>query len=117
MSALYELGFRNPEFDNYRDLSLHEAEDTAREEYRQAVRDMGSSGYDLVWPDHVDDVSEWLHTLSDDEAMEHTEEAHERGVMAVVNHDFPHFWGNLVSRGEAKLPTSDTMFLRLEEED
>lgn len=59
-----------------------------KKEVRQSVVDMGSDGYDLIWPEHIvqtyDDIEAWLETLDEEAQQQAVADAHEAGIDRVA---------------------------------
>lgn len=109
--ATCTIGFRNPEFGDYTDLSFDEAREAVMDELKKSIQDQGSDGYDLIWvtpaginPDNSDDIQRWLDQLSASEAEQQTAEAHERGVTKAAQDKFTTIWSDLMLNKRATLP-------------
>lgn len=106
--ATCTIGFRNPDYGDYTDLSFDEAREAVMEEIKKSIQDQGSDDYDLVWPEEAgegDEVSTWLDSLADEAQREQiTAEAHERGVILAAQSKFTPIWSDLMLNNEATLP-------------
>lgn len=115
------IGFTNPEYDAYEDLSIEDARETVMEELKKSIQDQGSDGYDLVWqnvPAGIgDDIERWLSQLTPSEAEEQTGLAHEKGIEISAKAQFSEVWSALVLNGEARLPGGVTITYKEERAD
>lgn len=102
---MWILSFPNSqEGEPYECETLHEVREAVTEEIKKSVRNMGSDGYELVFPDGVDPEEADEQTVLD---------AHERGVEKATNAHFTNILARLNTTGSARLP--DSVWIDLKE--